>query len=68
MLLLLPGRKHAAKPLFAHKAFSEEVMLLCGLEVRALLPGVAPRLAFDNSEQQVQSSGSHIAGFSTGQW
>lgn len=25
-------------------------MLLCGLEVRALLPGVAPGLAFDNSE------------------
>lgn len=26
-------------------------MLLCGLEVRALLSGVAPRLAFDNTEQ-----------------
>lgn len=32
------------------KDFSEEFMLLCGLEVRALLPGVAPGLAFDNSE------------------
>ena len=53
MLFFLPGRKHAAKPLFAHKSFFflEEFMLLCGLEVRPVLAGVAPRLAFDNSEK-----------------
>lgn len=52
MLFFLPGRKHAVKPLFAHRRVSlEEFMLLYGLEVRALLPEVAPRLAFDNNEQ-----------------
>lgn len=50
-VLFLPGRKHASKLLFAHTRFvSEEFMLLCGLQVRALFPGVAPGLAFDNSE------------------
>ena len=51
MLFFLPGRKHAAKPLFAHKSFFfflEEFMLICGLEVRPLLPGLGPRLAFHN--------------------
>lgn len=52
MLFFLPGRKHAVKPLFAHRRVSlEEFMLLYGLEVRAFLPEVAPRLAFDNNEQ-----------------
>ena len=54
MLFFLPGRKHAAKPLFAHKFFFfflEEFMLICGLEVRPLLPGLGPRLAYDNSEK-----------------
>lgn len=40
-------------------------MLLCGLEVKTLLPGVAPRLAFDNSEQTGAALCFHIAGLST---